>query len=167
MQNSERILTVVHHSSLDQDHPLVLFLSGPNLSQLGIRQPEIYGRLTLNDHIEIAKERAKEFGIDIAEKHYEDEGALVEAIHHARVAVAAIVINAGALTHYSWALADALKAFPGPVVELHITNPAAREPWRHKSVIAGVADGVIAGFGVFGYSLAVDAVVHLLEEVGK
>jgi 3-dehydroquinate dehydratase-2 len=88
---------------------------------------------------------------------------LIEAIHRARGTSAAIVFNAGALTHASWALADALAIFEGPKVELHLSNPAAREPFRHVSTLAGSVNGSIAGFGGLGYPLAIDAVVALLE----
>ena len=95
------------------------------------------------------------------------EGELVDAIHAARGRCAAIVINPGAFTHYAWALHDALAAFDGPVVELHLSNPQAREPWRHTSVVAPVATGTIAGFGGDGYRLAVDAVARLLGADGS
>ena len=87
---------------------------------------------------------------------------LVDAIHSARTSCAAIVINPGAFTHYAWAIHDALAAFDGPVIEVHLSNPAAREPWRHTSVVAPVAAGTIAGFGSDGYRLAMDAVAALL-----
>ncbi|MEA3216455.1 MAG: 3-dehydroquinate dehydratase, partial [Acidimicrobiia bacterium] len=90
------------------------------------------------------------------------EADLVEAIHAARGRSAAIVINPGAFTHYSWAIHDALAAFEGPVVELHLSNPQTREPWRHTSVVSPVATGTIAGFGGHGYALAVEAVAELL-----
>src|SRR5207244_10187528 len=92
------------------------------------------------------------------------EAALVEAIQGARSRCAALVVNAGALTHYAWSLHDALAAFDGPVIELHLSNPNAREPWRHTSVVAPVARGSIVGFGGHGYALAIDAVANLLEE---
>jgi 3-dehydroquinate dehydratase-2 len=91
------------------------------------------------------------------------EGQLVDAIHAARGRVDALIINAGAFTHYAWSLHDALATFSGPVVEVHISNPNAREPWRHTSVIAPVANGTIAGFGLLGYELAVTAVARLLK----
>ncbi len=143
--------------------PLVLLLSGPNLSLLGQRQPEIYGRDTLADHVQRAVMAAGQYGLSVEHVQSEYEGVLVEAVHGARGRAAAIVVNAGALTHYSWALYDALVAFDGPVVELHLTNPGRREPWRHRSVITPAATGVIAGFGGEGYRLAVEAVVALLR----
>ena len=93
----------------------------------------------------------------------EHEADLVEAVHQARGSVDAIVVNAGALSHYSWALHDALAAFDGVVVELHLSNPDAREPWRRRSVLAPVADGSVAGFGGLGYELAVEAAARLVE----
>jgi 3-dehydroquinate dehydratase-2 len=142
--------------------PIVLLLSGPNLNLLGQRQPEVYGTETLDAHVDTAKGRAAELGLDLEHVQSNHEGDLVEAIHAARGRCAAIVINAGAFTHYAWAIHDALAAFDGPVVELHLSNPAAREPWRHESVVAPVADGLICGFGGAGYRLAVDAVASRL-----
>jgi len=141
----------------------VLLLSGPNLSLLGQRQPEIYGRDTLADHVQRAAMAAGQYGLSVEHVQSEYEGVLVEAVHGARGRAAAIVVNAGALSHYSWALHDALAAFDGPVVELHLTNPGRRERWRHRSVIAPAATGVIAGFGGEGYRLAIEAVAALLR----
>lgn len=140
----------------------VLLLSGPNLSLLGERQPEIYGTATLADHVNRARLTAVRHGLDLEHVQSESEGDLVRAIHGARGRCAAIVINAGALTHYGWSLHDALAAFDGPIVELHLSNPSSRERWRHQSVIAPVAVGTIAGFGGLGYALAIDAIAELL-----
>jgi 3-dehydroquinate dehydratase-2 len=142
---------------------VVLFLSGPNLSLLGQRQPEIYGRDTLADHIATATAAAAEHGLMLEHVQSDYEGALVEAVHEARGRAVAIVVNPGALTHYSWSLHDALAAFDGPVVELHLSQPRRREPWRHQSVVSPVATGVIAGFGAEGYRLAVEGVVALVR----
>ncbi len=142
---------------------MVLFLSGPNLSLLGQRQPEIYGRDTLADHISTATAAATEHGLVLEHIQSDYEGALVEAVHDARGRALAIVVNPGALTHYSWSLHDALAAFDGPVVELHLSQPRRREAWRHQSVVTPVATGVIAGFGGEGYRLAVEAVAALLR----
>lgn len=142
--------------------PSVLLIHGPNLDLLGQRQPEIYGTATLDDYVAAARERASSSGLDLESCQSNHEGVLIEAVHAARSAHDAIVINAGALTHYSWALHDALAAFDGPIVEVHISQPNAREPWRHTSVVAPVASGSIAGFGLLGYLLAIDAVVSLL-----
>jgi len=141
----------------------VLLLSGPNLDLLGEREPEVYGSDTLIDHVARAAAAAKRHGLELRHLQSNHEGDLIEAIHGARSTSVAIVINAGALTHTSWALHDALAAFDGPIVELHLSNPAAREPFRHLSVIAPVAQGVIAGFGGLGYELAIDAAARLLE----
>lgn len=143
--------------------PVILLLSGPNLDLLGQRQPDVYGRATLADHVEAARAAADAAGYELAHEQSNHEAVLVEAIHGARGRCAAIIVNAGALTHSSWTLHDALAAFEGPVVELHLSNPAAREPFRHTSVIAPVAAGSIAGFGASGYPLAVQAVARLLE----
>jgi 3-dehydroquinate dehydratase-2 len=140
----------------------LMVLSGPNLDLLGEREPAIYGTATLDDVVAVARERASTLGLSIDHLQSNHEGDLIEAIHAARHGARAIIINAGALTHTSWAIHDALKAFEGPVVELHLSNPAAREPFRHVSVIAPSADGVIAGFGSLGYELAVDAAARLL-----
>jgi 3-dehydroquinate dehydratase-2 len=142
--------------------PTVLLLSGPNLNLLGIREPEIYGAATLDDHVATASAVAKEHGLELEHLQSNHEGVLVDAVHGARGRVAAIIVNAAAMTHYSWSLRDALAAFDGPVVELHLSNTAAREAWRHTSVVTPVATGVISGFGGLGYRLAVEAVARLL-----
>lgn len=142
---------------------VVLLLSGPNLNLLGEREPEIYGRSTLSDHVRSAEEAASEHGLVIEHHQSNSESTLVELVHGARGRAAAIVINAGAFSHYAWALHDALAAFQGPVVELHLSNPASRESWRSTSVIAPVATGVIAGFGAAGYRMAIEAVARLLQ----
>ena len=144
------------------DAPLVLLLSGPNLNLLGEREPAVYGSATLEDHVATAAAAAQAHGLALEHHQTNHEGDLVEAIHGARGRCAAIVINPGAFTHYAWSLHDALAAFDGPVVELHLSNPNAREPWRHTSVVAPVASGTIAGFGGEGYRLALDAVAALL-----
>lgn len=146
------------------DAPIVLLLSGPNLNLLGDREPEIYGTATLADHVAAATARAGEHGLAIEHRQSNRADELVDAIHQARRRCAAIVINPGAFTHYSWAIHDALAAFEGPVIELHLSNPNAREPWRHTSVIAPVATGSIVGFGAKGYLLAMDAVAMVLKD---
>jgi 3-dehydroquinate dehydratase-2 len=143
---------------------LVVLLSGPNLDLLGERQPEVYGARTLADHVAAATDEAAAVGLALEHYQSNHEGDLVDHVREARGRAAAIVVNAGALTHYSWALHDALAAFDGLVVELHLSNPAAREPWRHTSVVASVSDGSIAGFGGVGYRLAVRAVADLLAQ---
>ena len=140
---------------------IVLLLSGPNLNLLGTREPAVYGADTLADHVATAEKAAARHGLAIEHVQSNHEGVLVDAIHAARGRCAAIVINPGAFTHYSWAIHDALAAFDGPVVELHLSNPNAREPWRHTSVVAPVATGSIVGFKGHGYELAIDAVARL------
>lgn len=143
---------------------VVLLLSGPNLSLLGDRQPEIYGTASLADHVEAARRAGERLGLSVEHVQSNDEAQLIGAVHAARGRVQAIVVNAGALSHTSWSLSDALASFGGVVVELHLSNPAAREPYRHVSVVAPVANGVIAGFGGIGYELAVQAVALLLDQ---
>ena len=108
--------------------PTVLLLSGPNLNLLGIREPDVYGAATLDDHVKTATAVAADLGMELEHLQSNHEGELVTAVHNARNRVAAIIVNAAAMTHYSWSLRDALAAFDGPVVELHLSNTAAREP---------------------------------------
>jgi 3-dehydroquinate dehydratase-2 len=144
----------------------VLLLSGPNLNLLGEREPAVYGTATLDDHVGAAAAAGKRLGLDVEHRQSNHEGELIEAVHAARGSAAAIVINAGALSHTSWSLHDAVAAFEGPVVEVHLSNPAAREPFRHTSVLAPVVAGSIAGFGGLGYVLAMEAVASLLQSAG-
>lgn len=140
----------------------VLLLHGPNLNLLGEREPHIYGTDTLDDYVAFTTAVAAPFGFTIESHQSNYEGELIEHIHAARGRCAAIIINPGAFTHYAWAIHDALAAFDGPKVEVHISNPNAREPWRHTSVIAPVSTGTIMGFGKTGYDLAVRAVAAKL-----
>jgi 3-dehydroquinate dehydratase-2 len=142
---------------------LVVLLSGPNLNLLGDREPAVYGTETLADHVARATAAAERHGLTLEHTQTNHEGDLVEAVHAARGRADALVINAGALSHTSWALHDAVAAFDGPTIELHLSNPAAREPFRHTSVLAPVAAGHIAGFGGLGYELAIDALAQLLK----
>ncbi|HET6874412.1 MAG TPA: type II 3-dehydroquinate dehydratase [Acidimicrobiales bacterium] len=146
----------------EPDRALVLLLSGSNLNLLGEREPSIYGTASLADHVRTASEAADAHGLTVEHHQSNHEGDLVELVHKARGRAAAIVINPGALTHYGWSLHDALAAFEGPIIELHLSNPGARESWRRTSVIAPVATGTIAGFGGDGYRLAMEAVANLL-----
>ena len=142
--------------------PLVVLLSGANLNLLGEREPEVYGYATLEDHVATARKAADEHGLDVEHTQTNHEGVLVEAIHAARHRAAGIVINPGAFTHYAWAIHDALATFTGPIVEVHISNPYARESWRHVSVVSPVATGTITGLKGHGYVLAAHAVKELL-----
>jgi 3-dehydroquinate dehydratase-2 len=142
---------------------LVLLLSGPNLNLLGEREPTVYGTATLADHVRSATDVAAAHGLTVEHHQSNHEGDLVDLVHKARGRAAAIVINPGALTHYGWSLHDALAAFDGPVIELHLSNPVSRESWRRTSVIAPVATGTIAGFGGDGYRLAFEALARILK----
>ena len=142
---------------------LVLLLNGPNLNLLGEREPEVYGHATLDEHVEMVRHAADELGLEVEHLQANHEGDLVDAIHGARGRAAAIVINPGAFTHYAWAIHDALAAFAGPVIEVHLSNPDAREAWRHTSVVSPVATGTITGLGGLGYVLAVKACARLLD----
>ena len=143
--------------------PVVLLLSGPNLNLLGEREPDVYGTATLDDHVAATRSAAEEAGLALEHLQSNSEADLVEAVHGARGRCAAIVVNAGALTHYGWSLHDALAAYEGVVVEVHLSNPDAREAWRHTSVVAPVATATIAGLGGDGYGLAIDAIARLLQ----
>ena len=145
---------------------VVLLLSGPNLNLLGEREPDVYGVDSLEDHVATARKAAETHGLSIEHHQSNSESALVDLIHAARGRAAAIIVNPGAFTHYAWSLHDALAAFDGPVIELHLSHPYSREPWRHTSVVAPVATGTISGFGGTGYRLAVDAVADLLGQRG-
>jgi 3-dehydroquinate dehydratase-2 len=147
---------------VSDDGRLVLLLNGPNLNLLGEREPDVYGTTTLADHVEAARQAAARVGLDLEHRQSNHEGELVDAVHGARGRAAAIVINPGAFTHYAWALHDALAAFSGPVIEVHLSHPPAREGWRHTSVVAPVATGTITGLGGRGYVVAVEACAHLL-----
>jgi 3-dehydroquinate dehydratase-2 len=140
----------------------VLLISGPNLNLLGEREKDVYGTASLEDHVETARTAAAALGLEVEHIQSNHEGELVEAVQAARGRCAAIVVNPGALTHYAWSLHDALAAFEGVVIEVHLSNPNAREPWRHTSVVAPVADGSIMGLGAVGYDLAMQAAARLL-----
>jgi 3-dehydroquinate dehydratase-2 len=141
---------------------IISLLHGPNLNLLGQREPAVYGTHTLDDYVDVASAAAAVHGHQIEAVQTNHEGVLVDAIHAARGRSAGIVINPGAFTHYAWSLHDALAAFDGPIIEVHISNPNAREPWRHTSVVAPVATGSIMGFGIHGYELAIAALARRL-----
>ena len=141
----------------------VLVLSGPNLNLLGERNPEVYGYATLATHEATVRDILEPAGITVDHVQSNSEATLIETIHAARSTTSAIIFNPGALTHSSWALRDALECFDGTVVEVHLSNPAAREPFRHLSTVAGAVTGSIAGFGGFSYELAAYAVLRTLS----
>lgn len=142
----------------------IAIFHGPNLNLLSLREPSIYGSLKLEDINRKLEELAGELGVEVRSFQSNHEGELIDAIHEAREWADAIIINAGALTHYSIALHDALRAVGLPVIEVHLTNIHAREPFRHISVIAPIAIGQICGFGVHSYLLALRAAVTMLKE---
>lgn len=146
------------------DAPIVLVINGPNLNLLGDREPGIYGTTTLDEIVDQLGPQAEGEGLALEHTQSNHEGDLVDAIHGARKRCAAIIVNAGAFTHYSWAIHDALAAYEGYVVEVHISNPYAREAWRHDSVITPVADGSICGLGPLGYEFALQAVARHLHQ---
>jgi 3-dehydroquinate dehydratase-2 len=142
----------------------ILILNGPNLNMLGIREPEVYGLQTLNDIAGDCQEYADELGFDVDFRQSNVEGELVTIIQQARGHCAGLVINAGAYTHTSIAIHDALKILEVPVIEVHLSNPMARESFRHTSYVSPVAKGTICGFGGHGYILALNALRSLLDE---
>lgn len=139
----------------------VLFLNGPNLNMLGQREPTLYGKLTLADIERLVRERAKALKTEIEFKQSNSEGELVTWIQQAHGAFDAIVLNAGAFTHTSIALRDAISAAAVPTIEVHLSNIHAREEFRHKTMIGGVCKGQICGFGAFSYILGLEAAVNI------
>jgi 3-dehydroquinate dehydratase II len=139
----------------------ILVLNGPNLGRLGSREPEVYGTATLADLAEICRREGPALGLEADVRQTDDEAELVRWVHEAIDARTPIVLNPAAFTHYSYALKDALAMRTAPLVEVHMSNPAARESFRHLSVVSGVADGTIAGFGMTSYRLALRAVAEL------
>ncbi|MFV8557245.1 type II 3-dehydroquinate dehydratase [Sulfitobacter sp. SBS6] len=142
----------------------ILILNGPNLNLLGTRQPEVYGKTTLADVEALCREKAKTLGFDVAFEQSNHEGVLIDLIHAAKGKHAGIVLNAGAYTHTSIALMDAIASVELPVVEVHLSNIHAREEFRHRSYIAPVALGQICGFGAQGYLMALDALKAHLKD---
>lgn len=145
----------------------ILFLNGPNLNLLGQRQPEIYGSETLDDVVASCTALGVDLGLEIHARQSNHEGVLVDWIQEARGLAAGIVINPGALSHTSVAILDALNAFEGPVMEVHISNIHKRERFRHHSYVSGRAEGVIAGFGTEGYGFALRRLKTLLDEAAR
>lgn len=142
----------------------LLLLHGPNLNLLGSREPSIYGTATLADHVLRATATAQRLGYEVDSEQSNDLATLIGIVQTAGTKYAGIVLNAAAFTHFAWSLHDALKSVGLPVVEVHLSNPAAREPWRHESVIAPVAIGTIAGFGGESYVLGIEALTRHLEK---
>lgn len=142
--------------------PTIYVLNGPNLNLLGLREPEIYGSDTLDDIAGRLEDKAKALGLAVDLRQSNHEGHLIDWLHEAQAQGAkAVILNAGGFTHTSVALGDAVRAVDVPVIEVHLSNPAARESFRRRSFIAGAAAGSIAGFGAVGYELALDAAARL------
>ena len=142
--------------------PLIFVLNGPNLNLLGVREPEVYGRDTLDDIAATLTARADELGVTLDIRQSNHEGHLIDWLHEAREAGAkAVLLNPGGYTHTSVALRDAVAAIGVPVIEVHLSNPQARESFRRRSLISGMAKGTIAGFGALSYVLALDAGARL------
>jgi 3-dehydroquinate dehydratase-2 len=142
--------------------PTIYVLNGPNLNLLGTREPHIYGSDTLDDIASALEDRAKALGLRIDMRQSNHEGHLVDWLQEANARGAkAVILNAGALTHTSVAIHDAIKGIDVPVIEVHLSNPHSREPFRHHSYITPVAKGIVAGFGASGYELALDAAARL------
>jgi 3-dehydroquinate dehydratase-2 len=137
---------------------VILVLNGPNLGRLGAREPEVYGSTTFADLAGACRARAAAHGMVADVRQTDSESELVGWLHEAADGRLAVVLNPAAFTHYSYALRDAAAMRTAPLVEVHITNPHSREEFRHRSVISGVASGVIAGFGLTSYLLAIDAI---------
>lgn len=151
----------------DRTDPVVtvLVLNGPNLGRLGTREPEVYGTADAADLTEACLRQAAELDLAVDVRQTDDEGQLISWLHEAADAGQPVVLNPAAFTHYSYALRDACAQLTGPLIEVHLSNPHAREEFRHTSVVSGVATGVIAGFGFDSYRLALRAVRGLLDGV--
>lgn len=141
--------------------PDVLVLNGPNLNRLGTREPDVYGHTTYADLVALCEEAGAALGLRVEVRQTNDEAELVGWLHQAADDATPVVLNPAAFTHYSYALRDACAMLTAPLVEVHISNPAAREEFRHTSVVAAVATGTIAGFGMDSYRLALQAVASL------
>ncbi|MDL4771031.1 MULTISPECIES: type II 3-dehydroquinate dehydratase [Thermomonosporaceae] len=142
----------------------VLVLNGPNLSRLGTREPDVYGAATLDDLAALCRDTGRRLDLHVEVRQTDDEAEMLRWVHEAADERLPVVLNPAAFTHYSYALRDALAQRTAPLIEVHISNPAAREEFRHTSVVAGVATGTIAGFGMLSYVLALQAVAALLAE---
>lgn len=145
----------------------ILLLHGPNLNLLGTRQPDVYGSMTLADINAAAQRHIAPFDAELRTAQSNHEGELIDLLHEARAWAHGVVFNPGAYTHTSLALRDAIETIDIPVIEVHISNIHGREPFRHKSVLAGVCLGQVAGFGWHGYLLALDALLRRWELLGK
>jgi 3-dehydroquinate dehydratase-2 len=141
-----------------------LVLNGPNLGRRGSREPDVYGATTFDDLTALCRDAARRLGLHAEVRQTDDEAELIAWLHEAADGRIPVVLNPAAFTHYSYAVRDAIAQRTAPLIEVHISNPAAREEFRHTSVVAGVASGTIAGFGTFSYVLALQAIAELLAE---
>ena len=139
----------------------VLVLNGPNLGMLGAREPDVYGHATMADVERACREAGESLGLSVEVRQTDDEAELVAWLHEAATQSIPVVINPAAFTHYSYALRDAVAMRTAPLIEVHLTNPAARESFRSHSVVAEVASGTVAGFGLASYLLALQAIAHV------
>ena len=146
---------------------LVWVLNGPNLGRLGARQPEIYGATSYDDLVNRCADWGAALGLTVEVRQTDDEAELVGWLHTAADDRVPVVLNPAAFTHYSYSLRDACAQLQAPLIEVHISNPARREEFRHTSVVAGVATGTIAGFGVGSYRLALEALAELIRPEGQ
>ncbi|GLZ10584.1 3-dehydroquinate dehydratase [Actinomadura sp. NBRC 104425] len=142
----------------------VLVLNGPNLGRLGTREPDVYGSATFDDLAALCRETGRRLNLHVEVRQTDDEAELIRWVHEAADERLPVVLNPAAFTHYSYGLRDALAQRTAPLIEVHISNPAAREEFRHTSVVAGVATGTIAGFGMLSYVLALQAVAELIAQ---
>ncbi len=140
----------------------VLVLNGPNLARLGAREPDVYGAASHDDLVALCERAGREHGLSVTVRQTDDEAELVRWLHQAADSRTPVVLNPAAFTHYSYALRDACAQLRAPLIEVHLTNPAARETFRHTSVVAGVATGTIAGFGLDSYRAALAVMARLV-----
>jgi 3-dehydroquinate dehydratase-2 len=152
------------HEAAGRPMSEVFVLNGPNLGRLGSREPDVYGAATFEDLSAVCRDAARRLGLHAEVRQTNDEAELVGWLHEAADGRIPVVLNPAAFTHYSYSLRDAIAQRTAPLVEVHISNPAAREEFRHNSVVAAVASGTVAGFGFFSYVLALQAVAELLAE---
>ena len=141
----------------------VWVLNGPNLDRLGTREPDVYGSMTYAQLVDTVTEQARELGLEADVRQTNDEAELIGWLHAAADASIPVIMNPAAFTHYSYAVRDACAMLTAPLIEVHLSNPLAREEFRHTSVIGGVAAGTVAGFGVDSYRLALRALVGVLQ----
>lgn len=144
----------------------VMVLNGPNLGRLGSREPEVYGSASFDDLTEACRAAGRALGLHVDVRQTDDEAEMIRWVHEAIDGRTPVVLNPGAFTHYSYALHDAIAMRTAPLVEVHLTNPAARESFRHTSVVSSVANGTVAGFGLISYQLALQAIAELTAGAG-